>query len=91
MVGARKTASSQATCWNTKIAAIFLHHDIRGHLRSSENRMLGLVYGEGLRNSVLVSGIVIFPSGLQFFQLYAIGQISVHLVRRHMNKGALGT
>ena len=67
MVGSGQAAASQAAGGHIEVAALLLHHDIARHLGSTEQRVLGLIDGEGFGDAVFIGGVVIVPAGFQLF------------------------
>src|ERR1035438_2554080 len=54
----KKAPSTQAARGHTEVTPIFLHHNVRGHFGSAEQRMLRLIDGERLRNTLRISRII---------------------------------
>src|ERR1035438_10275948 len=58
MIGPGKAPSAQAARGHTEVTPIFLHHNVRGHFGCAEQRMLRLLDGERLRNTLRISRII---------------------------------
>lgn len=86
MVRARKAAATQAAGGHVEVAAVFLHGDVGGDFRCSEERVLGLIYRKVFCDAVFVRGIVIVPACFEFFQFNGVGPVTIDFVGRHVNE-----
>jgi hypothetical protein len=91
VVGPGKAAAAQTTGGHSEVASVFLDHNVGGDFGSAEERVFGLVDGEGLGDAVLVGGISVVPSGLEFAQREVVGGVAIDFVRAHVDEGRLGT
>ena len=80
VIGAGQAAATQATGRHAEIAAIFLHHHIRRHLRGTEQRMFALVDRQGLGDAVRVSRIGEIPARFKLHQRQGVRTIAVNLI-----------
>src|SRR6185503_20384397 len=65
---------------------VFLHEDVTRQLRRAEQRMLGLVDGEALRDAVDVGTVGVLPARLLLHESNPIRSVSVNLVRGQVNE-----
>lgn len=90
VVRAGEAASAQAAGRHPKISAILLDHDVGGDFGGTKKAVLGLVDGEGFRNPLLVSGIIVVPPGGKFLQSDVIGAVTIDFVGGHVDERRLG-
>jgi len=90
MVGAGEATSAEAAGFHSKVAPIFLNHDVGGDFRSTKERVLTGVDRKGFRDAVGMGGVVVVPASLQLFQADRVGLVAIDLVGRHMDEGAGG-
>jgi hypothetical protein len=89
VVGSREATAPQAAGLHPEVTAIFLHHDISRHLRSSKQAVLALVDRKIFGDAFTVSRILVVPPRLEFFQRDSIGTVTVHFVRAHVHENSL--
>ena len=90
VVRASEATTAQAAGGHVEIASVFLHHDIRCDLRGAEEGVFRLVDREGLGDAVLVGGIVVIPTRVEFAERDGIWPIAVNFVRGHVDERRLG-
>src|SRR3984893_19042350 len=83
---ARQTSSAQATRLHPAISAVFLHHDVRCDLGSTEKGMLRTVNSEVLRNPIREIRIVVVPAAGEFSQPDFVRCIAVDFIGGHMDE-----
>lgn len=86
VVGAGEASAAKATGWHIEIPAVLLHHDIACDFRGAEDGVLRLIDGKGFGYAVFVGRIVVVPTAFELAQANRVRQISVDLVRGHVDK-----
>jgi hypothetical protein len=86
VVGAGETPATQGAGRQVEVTTVFLDHDVGGDFGRTEERVLGLVDGEGLRNTVFVGGICVVPARRQLGEGDAVGGVAVDFVRAHVHE-----
>lgn len=86
MIRSGQATAAQAASVHPKVAAILLYHDVRGDLRRSEKRVLGLIDTEVLLNPVEMALLRVVPTGVEFPQRDLVWRVTVHFVCGHVNE-----
>ena len=86
VVRSRKATAAQAAGGHPEVAAVFLYHDVRRHLRCAENGVLTLVNAEGFPDAIRVGRIGIVPSLVEFHEWNLVGRVAINLVRAHVDE-----
>ena len=90
VVRAGEAAAAQTAGGHVEIASVFLHHDIRRDFGGAEEGVFRLVDRKGFGDAVLVGGIVVIPTRVEFAQSDGIWAIAVNFVRGHVDERRLG-
>lgn len=91
VVRASEAAATQTAGGHVEIASVFLNHDIRRDFGGAEEGVFRLVDREGFSNAVLVGGIVVIPTRVEFAQSDGIWPVAVNFVGGHVDERRLGT
>jgi hypothetical protein len=81
-----QTTAAQTARRHVEIATILLHENITSRFTRAKERMLRLIDCHVLGDAVGVFRIIIIPARRQFFELNAIGSITVNLVGRKVRE-----
>src|SRR3974390_397547 len=87
---ASEEAAAKNTTLHAKVAAVFLGHQIRGSLRSAEERMQGTVDAALLGDAVVVFRTRVLPAGFQFLERKFVGRVAVDFVGAEQNEHRFG-
>ncbi len=90
MVRTGEATAAQCAGGQAEIAPVFLDHDVGGDFGGAEKRVLGLVDGEGFRDTVFVGGVGVVPAGFELGERDAIGRVAVDLVGAHVHERGFG-
>lgn len=82
-----EASPAQAYRGHAKVAAVFLHEYIGGHLTRAKQAVGALVNGKIFGNAVGIGRVGIVPSGIGFAEGNMVGPVAVHLVGAHKHKG----
>jgi len=85
-----EAASTEAASGHVEVASVFLDDYIGSDLGGSEEGVLALIDGEVLGDAVLIGWICIIPAVLEFLESDGVREVSVDLIRRHVDEGGLG-
>lgn len=66
MIRTGEAAVAQCAGWHTEVAAIFLHHHVGGHLGCTVEGMFALVDAKGFADVVVIGGIGVASTAVQF-------------------------
>lgn len=91
MVRSGQAATAQAGGVDAEVAAVFLDHHAGRHLGSSEERVLGLVDGKVLGDTVGAGRVGVVPAGFQLAEGDRVGPVAIDLVGGHVDEGRFRT
>ena len=91
MGGTGQTATAENSDLHSEVAAVFLGHQVRGGLRSTEERMQRAVDAAIFADAVIVLGPSIFPAGFELLERKFVGRIAINFVSAEIDEDGLWT